>query len=173
MPELLSQRKAAESLGMALSTLQHHIKRGNVSAIDGKIDLSVARVQLAKYVDPDQQLRALGGRAMVRADTPTDPLPHDAPPDLIAEKARRERTLADLAEIELAEKRGELVRKADYEKALAAKLIALREQLMALPERVVALIRAQDTDHGARELLAGEILRMLSDISTDSTGAEK
>ena len=158
---------------MALSTLQHHIKRGNVSTIDGKIDLSVARVQLAKYVDPDQQLRALGGRAMVRADTPTDPLSHDAPPDLIAEKARRERTLADLAEIELAEKRGELVRKADYEKALAAKLIALREQLMALPERVVALIRAQDTDHGARELLAGEILRMLSDISTDSTGAQK
>ena len=74
-----------------------------------------------------------------------------------------------MAEIELAEKRGELVRKADYEKALASKSIALREQLLALPERVVALIRANDTDHGARELLAGEIVRMLGDISAESS----
>lgn len=157
---------------MALSTLQHHIKRGNVSAVDGKIDLSVARVQLAKYVDPDQQLRALGGKAALRADANTGPAFDDESPNLIAEKARRERTLADLAEIELAEKRGELVRKADYEKALGAKLIALREQLLALPERMVAMVRAQETDHAARELLTGEVLRMLADISAEAPEAQ-
>lgn len=47
---------------MSLSNLQHHVKRGNVTLIDGKVDLEVAMVQLARYIDPDQSARARQGK---------------------------------------------------------------------------------------------------------------
>lgn len=55
-------REASRRIGMSLSNLQHHVKRGNVTLIDGKVDLEVAMVQLARYIDPDQSARARQGK---------------------------------------------------------------------------------------------------------------
>lgn len=152
---------------MALSTLQYHVKTGKVPLIDGKVNIEVARVLLAAKVDPTQQARALGGRAALFSERQTsgDAPPSFEPGDLIAEKTRRERTLADLAELELAEKRGELIRRADIERSWAPRLVALRERLLSLPDRVTALVRAAPDEAAAHSVIAREVHQALSDLS--------
>jgi hypothetical protein len=173
--QTVSLRKGAQALGMALSTLQHHIARGHVTLIDGKVDVEVARVQLAKYTDPDQQMRALGGKAAMRGEAETEVLPpsvkgaDDA--RFMQEKARRERTLADLAELELAEKRGELVRRSDVERSLAGRLVAVRERAISMPDRLTARIRGAESDAEAHKLFRDEVLQMLEDLTREAPQA--
>jgi hypothetical protein len=173
MAELVSQRAAAKTLGMALSTLQHHIKTGKVPLIEGRVNLEVARVLLAAKVDPTQAARARGGRDAFYSDRQSGadlPISPEAG-DLVAEKTRRERTLADLADLELAEKRGELLRRSDVERAWAPRLVALRERLLSLPDRVTALMRAAPDEHAAHAVLAAELHQALSDLTAAAPAA--
>lgn len=68
--------------------------------------------------------------------------PDDAPPinDLATARARREAAVAALAEIELAEKRGELVRARDMESHMADVFLRCRTRLLGMPLR----LRQQD-----------------------------
>lgn len=81
-----------------------------------------------------------------------------APPvnELALARARREAAGADLAEIELAEKRGELVRARDIEARLADVFLRCRTRIMG----VAARLREQDpTFSGTQLQLVEELLR--------------
>lgn len=59
---LMSLRGYATSRGMALSTLQHHIKTGKLKTVEGKIDPDYADVCLRSLIDKAQSARGAGQR---------------------------------------------------------------------------------------------------------------
>lgn len=65
---------------------------------DGMVDVALADLQLAGQADPARQ-----------PELPTDEPAADTEPSFAQAKARRERAQAELAEIELAERKGEVV----------------------------------------------------------------
>lgn len=158
---------------MALSTLQHHIKRGNTTLINGKIDLEVTRVQLAKYIDAAQSARRRGGRPRNdelmaaahpatgdgegrRADSPGDS-------DYWTAKTRREIAAALRAELELKRLAGELVRAADVRKAAFERARVLRDMLLGVPDRLAPELAGQPLE-AVHARLAQEMRRVLAEV---------
>lgn len=87
----------------------------------------------------------------------------DTSPLLVQEKTDTERVRRHLLEMELAEKRGELVRLADVEFAYAMKLAATRDALEGLPDRLAAQLAAIGDAAEVHEKLTEEIrLALLS-----------
>lgn len=138
---------------MALSTLQHHIHRGTVTrGPDGRVDVDLARQQLAHRRDPIQSMRRRQGRPLPSAtagDAAGAVADDDAPEGsaLWVEKLRTEAVRRQLLEMELAERRSELLKRADVEGAIAAKIVATREALLSVADREAPIIAAE-SDQG-------------------------
>lgn len=77
-------------------------------------------------------------------------------------KTRRETAEASIAELKEAELRGELVRKAEVERAIASRLVALRESLEVLADRISALVAAESDAQVCRRLLRDEHRKALA-----------
>lgn len=77
-------------------------------------------------------------------------------------KTRREVAEAAMAEHRERELRGELVRKAEVERELAAGLVALREALEVLADRLAAVVAAEADPERCRTLLRNEHRAALS-----------
>ena len=68
---------------------------------------------------------------------------NSVPEDYRTEKARLTKAQAEIAEIELAQKRGELAPVADFEKATEAIMRTIRTNMMNIPQRAVTLWMGQ------------------------------
>jgi phage terminase Nu1 subunit (DNA packaging protein) len=92
---------------------------------------------------------------------------------LIAAKARREAAEAQLAELELAEKRGEIMAVGEHKRVLFAVSRAVRDALLQIPVRAAALLAAESSNQGCQSILDGEIhkaLQQLADGAKQVTG---
>lgn len=70
-----------------------------------------------------------------------------------------------MAELKEAELRGELVRRAAVEREMASRLVALRETLEALADRISALVAAESDAQACRRLLRDEHRNALAAFS--------
>lgn len=86
------------------------------------------------------------------------------PPDYNTSRARREAAEAQLAELKLAEERGDLVRVSSVKAAIDRRHAGLRELLLQLPARVVPLLVARPDPAAMDQLLRAEILGALDQI---------
>ncbi|MEX8520058.1 MAG: hypothetical protein AB3X44_16230 [Leptothrix sp. (in: b-proteobacteria)] len=186
MARLGSQSDLARELNITRQTVNRHVKNGLFAPLaNGKFDLDYCRTVHARDTDKTQRLRAMGGRATVH-QTDDTALPSGANEmprvstavvqggawldetegdSFIAAKTRRERLLGDLAEMDAAERRGQLVLKADVDRALAAKLLSLRERLLTLPDRILDYVLAAESKHEARLILERELTQALADVA--------
>jgi hypothetical protein len=90
-----------------------------------------------------------------RASVPAaDPSSRGPVPDYNESRARRESALADMAEIEVAERRGELVPVAEARADVVSRFTVVRTRLLGVPSRV-----AQRLPH-----LAGEVVPVLDEL---------
>ena len=78
--------------------------------------------------------------------------------------------MAELAELELAEKRGELVSATAIERALATKIMSVRESLDTLADRISPLLAAETDSAKVYALLRAEIRQVLAQLSGESRG---
>lgn len=153
-------------IGGTLHAVQRAIATGRITPIEGKIDPEVADIQWAEKTDAVQQARGARGGHAPRPDAPA---PRELPPTgdregYFATKERRERAEADLAELELKERRGELVKKADVERETFAVQRALRDRLTGIPDRIAPML-APETDVGkCHEIVASEIRAALREV---------
>ena len=67
-----------------------------------------------------------------------------------------------MAELREAELRGELVRKVEVERALASRLVALRESLEVLADRMGALVAAESDAQVCRRMIRDEHRKALA-----------
>lgn len=138
--ELISQREYARRRGIAPSLVNKYVKQGKIKLKNGKIN-------------PDQAGKALeqGG---------------DAGTDYWKEKARHEKWKADLAEIEVAKKKHELVPVELVTEHLEKMLTAVRQKIMSLPTKSAPLIFSEESVAGMRAVLEREVDENLNELSS-------
>lgn len=151
----------ASSIGISRQTAYQAIRRCAIPVDGGSLDPDIATVLYRRGTQP----RAGGKRPP--ASTP------DAPPrqplEVVAyDEARRRREVAEasIAELKEAELRGELVRRAVVEREMASRLVALRESLEALADRLSALVAAESDAQACRRLLRDEHRTALASFAT-------
>ena len=109
--------------------------------------------------------RALSTSAAVpRVGNVIDGKEVEAPLGYNEAKTLREIAEARLAELKLAEQRGELVRVAEVESSLAAKVAALREGFLQMPARLAPIMAAESDQARCHDILQAELRQALSQL---------
>ena len=143
---LISQADYAKHRGCSEAAVSKAIKANRISLIDGKIDPAVADMQWKRNsrarVDSGQRRGqpAAGDRTPVHGTGDSGSTGDDKPggADYWESRARREAAEAELAELSLGEKRAELVRKADVDRAAYTAARAMRDGLTNCARRLGA-----------------------------------
>ncbi len=188
MAQLISQRAYARSRaerglpGGALSAVQKAAATGRIVLVGGKVDPEAADRAWDARTDVDQQSRgALGGYAPKTAPSAPPAPPASSPmvdavvsdrDTYFARKARRELVEAQLAELEFAEKRGELVRRADVERETFATMRALRDRMLGVADRIAAQVAAEGDVAKVHEIIIREIRESLRRVTEAIEGTE-
>lgn len=86
---------------------------------------------------------------------------NSVPADYRTEKARLTKAQAEIAEIELAQKRGELAPVADFEKATEAIMRTIRTNMMNIPQRAVTRLLGETDETTFKDVLRDEIRQAL------------
>lgn len=118
-----SQKRVAKAFGVTVRTVQHWLSEGMPVADGGFYDL----VAIQKWRTERESRRA-----------------GDKPDARDAAEIRFRESRADLAELELKEKRGELVRKADTEREMVKKISVLKMALLNLPNELAPQLAKMD-----------------------------
>lgn len=165
--ELVTQAEYARRRGVSKPAVCKAIKRCRIPLIDGKLDPLVADTLWQARTDPDQQARALGQQ---RKD-PGQPAAGQGQSVIVPEtilstsRQRREAAEARLAEMDLAEREGTLVRREEVEKSgrrLAAVIVQLLDVVI---ERIPAEFGRDDADRRAiRHRLREEFDRIRAEL---------
>lgn len=172
---LVSLRAYARHRGVNLSAVQKAISAKRISTINGKIDPDVADIQWAKNTRPDQQERgSLKDFEKTQADLLNLPKqgvesgPQAGNSGLSIEKAETENVRRQLLELQLAQRRGELVNSEDLQRAMASKLKAASEALNSLADRLAPLLAAETNVDAVDKMLRTEIRRAMSLIAQEA-----
>lgn len=91
--------------------------------------------------------------------------------NLTKERARESRLKGDILELQIHEKAGSLIQAADVEREWQSLILAARSELMMLPGKIAAELKAIhgiDADTGLIELHIADALRRLADIEPDA-----
>lgn len=90
---------------------------------------------------------------------------HEGAADFGAERARLVKAKADLAEMEAAQRRGDLLPADRVEDAWTAVLARLRSRLLVLPDRLAPLVHEETTIAGARAVIRRVIAEALTELA--------
>lgn len=182
MAQLISLRAYARHraelglVGSSLAAVQKAIASSRITPINGKIDPEVADIQWAQKTDADQQARGASGGHPPRspeksgAESPAPqggkaPATGDDRDGYFASKSRRELAEAQLAEIELRTKTGELVKAEDVSRATFSLHRMLRDRLLGVPDRVASIIAAESDTAKVHSILTGELRAALTEVA--------
>lgn len=153
--QLVTGSELARHLNVSPQAVTKARKAGRLSTIDGRYDLAVAMIQWdanrqrRRNDQPVQPPAAGGGRGEASS-------PGGAGAEYWDAKTRRETAEASIAELKEAELRGDLVRRAVVEREFASRLVALRESLEVLADRLSAQVAAEADAGRCRQLLRDE-----------------
>lgn len=164
--KLLSRRAYARHraerglVGGTHTAVNDAVRSGRITLIDGKIDPEVADIQWAGKTDAVQQARGATGGHAPRPGAQS-PAPTGDREGYFATKERRERAEAELAELDLRERRHELVRVADVERETFLTHRTLRDQFSGVADRIAPIVAAESDVTKCHEIIAGEIRAVL------------
>ncbi len=177
-PERVSLREYARRIGVSHVSVIRAIRSGRISTVGGKIDPAVADREWRENTDQSKPLNRITGRPRRRRapDQPAMPMElagggfgvgdGDATTAGYARaRAARELFLAQLAKIVLDERRGILVRADEVRLGAFTMARKARDQLIALPERVAAILAATQDPAEVQCILEEEIERVCQEIA--------
>jgi len=165
MGKLISIAEYAKRRGVTAAAVRKAVGCGRISLMEGKIDPKRADLEWARNTHPPGNGGQNRGTRGFRQ--PDRPVEHGRlGSDFASARARREKALADLAELDLAQRRGELVRLADM-RAIVFKLNRqARDILLAIPDRLAP--RAVGLDQAALHSLISEEVRIVCEQIADA-----
>lgn len=161
---LISQAEYAKLRGCSEAAVSKAISKNRISLIDGKIDPAVADVQWAK----NTRVRAGAGRPPSVPSAPSEQLglvPDGAGDrqagevsapggdDYWKSRSRREAAEAELAEMNLATKRGEVIQVKAVELVWSSALASAREHLLQVRARLAPLLAVETETFRIEQLL--------------------
>jgi hypothetical protein len=141
--ELIRPAEYARRRGVTRAAVSHAIKRCRIPLIDGKLDPLVADTLWAVRTDPEQSRRAMAANLRDRPPPATG----QGGIDVVADddwRRRRERAEAQLAELQLQEREGTLVKKDEVERMARRMASAIVQQLVSIPDRISAEFGVDD-----------------------------
>lgn len=170
--------KLAAELGITRQAVHKAERSGRIArGANGLFDLDWTKSQYRKNTDPEQQMRSFQQRPetpiaeLVVAERPPMEFAGDAQA-LVAAKARREAAEADLAELELAEKRGQIMAVLDHRKIMFEFARRVRDSIMQVPSRSAPLVAAEGDQRTCQRIIEGEIRAVLQQLSQVEPPAE-
>jgi len=125
--QFMTQAAYSRHRGVSRSAVAKAVAGGRIVLIDGRIDPIIADAQWKTNTRARSDVRSRGDTE--QPDTPTGGSYGTA-------RARRELAEAALAEMQLAEKRGELINRAGVEMAIETGFRQIRDCVMAAPDRM-------------------------------------
>ena len=200
MSNLVTRKEFAEMMGVHRAQVTRALESGRIKLAKGtnKIDADKAAVDWKLNNDShnakgtNQNVPSIGKKRPVGKVKPVSDLSIDAPDDddgddgddksLNAQKIRKTKADAERVELKLAQERGDLIAKDDVLVVYFTFLVALKNGIMAIPERIVGSIRAAVDefaddravlDTKIYQILKEEHMRVLSDIGMKIEEAEQ
>ena len=180
---LISQREYARRHGISHVAVQRAVNSGRISTVDGKIDPAQADREWRENTDPSTPRNRITGRP-AHTRPPGEPsVPMDfGPPDegsggngtasgYAKARAARELYQAQLAKLDLDRQRGTLVRADEVRLGAFSMARKARDQLMALPDRVAAVVAATQDPAEVHRILEEEVERICQEISGARDGS--
>lgn len=155
---LITRAAFARMLGITTATLQNHIEQGNMTLVDGMVDPEAAKKELVKNVDFSH------GRTKMKIDGVESGGKTVDRNTLGKAKAYRESFKAKLAEIEYKEKIETLVNAEETKKAYFAIARKTRDQILNVPDRIMAQCAAESNPVEIRRLMMEELYTALESI---------
>jgi hypothetical protein len=175
--ELISQREYARRRGVSHVAVQHAVNSGRISTTRGKIDPAVADQEWRENTDQSKPRNRITGRpkqARVPGE-PSEPLDFGGTDDghgsngtasgYAKARAARELYQAQLAKLDLDRQRSILVRADEVKLGAFNMARKARDQLIALPERVAAILAATQDIAEVQRILEEEIERICQEIA--------
>jgi phage terminase Nu1 subunit (DNA packaging protein) len=151
----VTQSALARRLNVTRQAVHDLVKRRVLEPdANGLIDLDLAKHALERKTRPSGKTAAA-----LEPPAPADQETHHAA------RTRRERAEADLAELKLAEQRGEVIRTAAVRATWAASLASARDRLLTVPDRCAAVLAAEGNPQRVHELLTKEIHAAMSELA--------
>lgn len=164
----MSQAEYARRRGVAKSAVHKAVTENRISLIDGKIDPAVADIQWERNTRARADSGRPGAEQLPLADQAPAASSSASAPDAPAAKddgeyganrARRERYEADLAELKLREQQGDLVRIVEVRAEISKRIGQLRMSLLQVSARLAHVLTPE-----ARVALDLELRGVLSNI---------
>jgi hypothetical protein len=125
--QFMTQAAYSRHRGVSRSAVAKAVADGRIVLIDGRIDPTIADAQWKTNTRARSDVRSHGKSEQPDATTGGS---------YGTARARRELAEASLAEIQLAEKRGELINRAGVEMAIETGFRQIRDSVMAAPDRM-------------------------------------
>lgn len=176
--ELISQREYARRRGVSPNAVNKAVKAGRISLVNGKIDPYQADRDWIRTTDQSRPRNRITGRpkASRESTAPSTPMDLDGQgekddgsngsrPNYAIARAKREEAQAQLAELELEHRRGELLRVKEVRAAAYTTARQARDQLIALPDRVSAILAGVADPTEIHRILEDEIDRICKELS--------
>jgi DNA-binding transcriptional regulator YhcF (GntR family) len=175
--KLVSQREYARRRGVSHVSVQRAVKSGRISTATGKIDPARADREWRTNTDRSKPRNRITGRPKhARAQgEPSEPMdlddahePHGGngtATGYAKARAARELYQAQLVKLELDRQRGTLVRADQVRVAAFNSARNARDQLMALPHRVAAILAATEDTAEVKRILEEEIEKICLGLS--------
>lgn len=97
----------------------------------------------------------------------------DIPDDMDELKLRKQKAETELAELELAEKKGEVALIAEFERAQAMVFAAIRANIMNVPQRAVLQLLGETDERAFKEKLRAELILALETSAEEELEEEE
>lgn len=148
-PQAVSKAEFARLLGASRSAITAHAKAGRlVLTDDGLVMVEASRARLQATVGAPER----AGEGIVGAR-------------VMDWRERKEQAQAEMAEMDVAQRRGELVRADEVAQVASAAVVVFRTRLEMLPDQLAPQIAVITDEHRVRALLAAEIESALADLA--------
>lgn len=180
----LTQSQFARHLGVDRAYITRLKQAGRlVMTDDGKVKVAESEARIAATADPakDQvaarhaaeRAAAVDGQNQPKTAPEDDADPIAGTPDYQKARARREEANANIAEIELAERAGQLMETSAVVAVLADAGATCRSMLETLPAILAPQLATLSDDHACRQLLEEHIGSALNELSDRLGGFTK
>ena len=156
----VSRAGLADVFGVALTTVDSWVKKGCPVVVRGHgkgQEWKFNTAQISSWLQDEAVDRATG----------------DIPDDMDELKLRKQKAETELAELELAEKKGEVALIAELERAQSMVFAAIRANIMNVPQRAVLQLLGETDERTFKEKLKAELILALETSAEEELEEEE
>ncbi len=156
---LISQRAFAKLVGVSATAIWHHVKKGTITLVNGKIDPESAKRELVKKMDLTHGKTRIN--LLSTKEEKQKRVTQENKVDFNSSKAQRESYRAKLAELEYNEKAGTFINAKEVRDVNESIYRIFRDRLLNIPTRLSGTLAAEEDQKRVHDILEAEIKKAI------------